>query len=94
MRAAEIGKNAGLRYIYAGNLPGMVGDLEDTRCQSCGHTLIRRYGYFIEEYRLTSSGRCPDCGHALPGRWGEKFEGQITDRPFIPHYRNDFITIT
>src|SRR5207248_1297200 len=43
MRAAEIGRNAGLRYIYAGNLPGMVGDLENTCCQSCGHILIRRY---------------------------------------------------
>jgi pyruvate formate lyase activating enzyme len=94
MRAAEIGKKAGLRYIYAGNLPGMVGDLEDTRCQGCGHILIRRYGYFIEEYRLTPNGCCPDCGHALPGRWSEKFEGQISDRPFVPHYHNRFVTIT
>src|SRR5438046_10685738 len=30
--AAEIGKRAGLHYVYAGNLPGCVGDLEDTRC--------------------------------------------------------------
>ena len=35
LRAAAIGKQAGLRFIYAGNLPGKVGDLEDTRCPSC-----------------------------------------------------------
>jgi pyruvate formate lyase activating enzyme len=84
MRAAEIGKSAGLRYIYAGNLPGRVGDLENTRCHQCGHVLIRRYGYFIEEYRLTPDGHCPDCGTAIHGRWAEKFEGQIADRPFLP----------
>ena len=32
LRAVEIGKQAGLRFVYAGNLPGMVGDHEDTRC--------------------------------------------------------------
>jgi len=94
MRAAEIGKNSGLRNIYAGNLPGRVGDLEDTRCHHCGRTLIRRYGYFIEEYHLTPNGSCPDCGNRVPGRWAERFEGQIADRPFIPGRRADFVTIT
>jgi pyruvate formate lyase activating enzyme len=84
MRAAEIGKNAGLRYVYAGNLPGRVGDLENTRCANCGSLLIRRYGYFVEEYRVTASGSCRDCGRVVPGRWAEKFEGQIADRPFVP----------
>jgi len=36
-RAAAIGCDAGLRYIYAGNLPGHVGNLEDTHCQKCGN---------------------------------------------------------
>jgi pyruvate formate lyase activating enzyme len=94
MRAAEIGKAAGLHYIYAGNLPGRVGDLENTHCRNCGETLIRRYGYFIEEYHLTSKGCCPDCGTAVPGRWSERFEGQITDRPFAPGSRTSFVTIT
>jgi pyruvate formate lyase activating enzyme len=88
MRAAEIGKSAGLRYIYAGNLPGRVEDLEDTDCHGCGHTLIRRYGYFIEEYRLTANGCCCDCGAQIPGRWAEKFDGQIADRPFLPNRRS------
>lgn len=84
MRAAEIGKNAGLHYIYAGNLPGRVGDLENTRCRSCAGLLIRRYGYFIQEYRVTANGSCPDCGIAVPGRWASRFEGQIAVRPFLP----------
>ncbi len=94
MRAAEIGKSAGLRYIYAGNLPGRVGELEDTRCHNCRHTLIRRYGYFIEEYRLTPKGGCPDCGTSIPGRWAEEFEGQIADRPFLPGRRSSFVEIS
>jgi len=94
MRAADIGKKAGLQHVYAGNLPGRVGDLENTRCWHCGSTLIRRYGYFIEEYRLTPNGCCSDCGNAVPGRWAEKFEGQIADRPFIPGRKTAFVAIT
>ncbi|HZR58286.1 MAG TPA: AmmeMemoRadiSam system radical SAM enzyme [Terriglobales bacterium] len=82
LRAAKIGKEAGLRYIYAGNLPGKVADLEDTKCQHCGELLIKRYGYLIEDYRLTPDGTCPHCKSSLPGRWAAEFGGQITDRPF------------
>ncbi len=85
LRAAEIGREAGLRYIYAGNLPGMVDRWEDTRCAHCNETLIRRYGYFIEDYRLTPEGKCPRCAHSLPGRWAQQFEGQIASHPFLPH---------
>ena len=88
MRAAEIGRNAGLRFVYAGNLPGSVSDLENTRCPNCARTVIQRYGYFIEKYRLTPNGCCPDCGAVIPGRWATRFEGQIADRPFIPGRRN------
>src|SRR5207253_5364303 len=49
MRAAEIGKRAGLRYVYAGNLPGMVGDWENTRCPKCKQLLIERHGYLRSE---------------------------------------------
>ena len=94
MRAAEIGKNAGLQFVYAGNLPGRVDDLENTRCAHCAAILIRRYGYFIEEYLLTANGCCPKCGNPVPGRWAEKFEGQITDRPFVPNYKNNLTIIS
>jgi pyruvate formate lyase activating enzyme len=94
LRAAEIGQAAGLRYIYAGNLPGMVGPWENTRCAECSETLIRRYGYHIEDYRLTPEGHCPKCAHEIPGRWPKKFEGQITSRPFLPQNRSRLFTIT
>jgi pyruvate formate lyase activating enzyme len=94
LRAAGIGKAVGLQNVYAGNLPGRVGDLEDTFCHCCGSRLIHRYGYFIEEYRLTANGCCPDCGNAVPGRWAERFEGQIADRPFIPAQRTNFVTLS
>jgi pyruvate formate lyase activating enzyme len=68
-RAAEIGEEAGLHFVYAGNLPGRVGSLEDTRCPHCGATLIQRRGYHIRENRLTAAGSCPDCGAVIPGIW-------------------------
>jgi pyruvate formate lyase activating enzyme len=83
-RAAGIGKMAGLRYIYAGNLPRQVGELENTRCPGCGELLIGRYGYLITDYRLTPDGSCPGCGASIPGRWASSFQGQITAYPFLP----------
>lgn len=94
LRAADIGRESGLRYIYAGNLPGMVGEWEDTRCPQCAETLVKRYGYFIEDYRLTAEGCCPNCAAQIPGRWAARFDGQITDRPFRPHKRSRLFTIT
>jgi pyruvate formate lyase activating enzyme len=87
LEAAAIGREAGLRHVYAGNLPGQVGDLEDTRCASCGHTLVSRYGYYIRGYRITPDGKCPSCAAAIPGRWSARFDGQITARPFLPGSR-------
>jgi pyruvate formate lyase activating enzyme len=94
LRAVEIGQQAGLRYIYAGNLSGMVGHWEDTRCPQCSETLIKRQGYLIEDYRLTPDGRCPLCATAIPGRWSARFDGQIASRPFLPQKRPRFVTIT
>ena len=94
LRAVEIGQQAGLRYIYAGNLPGAVGRTEDTRCPQCSETLIRRYGYLIEDYRLTPEGRCPRCSCQIPGRWAPEFDGQIASRPFLPQKRSRLFTIT
>jgi pyruvate formate lyase activating enzyme len=84
IRAAEIGAKAGLRYVYAGNLPGRVGRWENTMCHGCGELLIQRRGYLIQAYRLTPEGACPACKSLIPGRWAAKFGGQDTDRPFVP----------
>ncbi len=87
MAAADIGKRNGLRYVYAGNLPGCVGDLEHTHCHNCRARVVERYGYFIQSYRLTPDGTCPECGTSIPGRWGASFDGQITSTPFLPGRR-------
>jgi len=94
LRAVEIGQQAGLRYIYAGNLPGLVGNWEDTRCPQCGETVIKRHGYLVEDYTLTPEGRCPHCATQIPGRWAAHFDGQITSHPFLPHRRSRLFTIT
>jgi pyruvate formate lyase activating enzyme len=84
VRAAEIGRRAGLRYVYAGNLPGDVGDLEDTRCAQCQHLLVARYGYLIRKYDVTPDGCCPSCRATVPGRWDPEFRTQLASRPFLP----------
>ncbi len=68
-RAAEIGQEAGLRYVYAGNLPGRVGSLEDTHCPACGNLLVRRAGFSVLENKLTPQGTCPACGEKIAGVW-------------------------
>ena len=69
LRAAEIGQEAGLRYVYAGNLPGMTGTYENTYCYNCGELLVTRYGYYIRSNKLAGTGRCPKCGTAIAGIW-------------------------
>jgi len=69
LRAARIGEEAGLQYIYAGNLPGRVGRYEDTRCPRCQATLIRRIGYRILDDRLSGRGSCFNCQQQIPGVW-------------------------
>jgi AmmeMemoRadiSam system radical SAM enzyme len=69
VRAAELGVAAGLRYVYAGNLPGRVGPFEDTRCPGCATAVVRRLGFQVLERRVASDGRCERCGTVVPGRW-------------------------
>ena len=69
VRAAEIGQEAGLRHVYAGNLPGRVGAYETTFCASCNTPLIERLGYVVLGYHLTAEGACPHCGAAAAGLW-------------------------
>jgi len=63
-RARDIGRAAGLRYVYEGNVPGEGG--ENTCCPSCSSLLIRRYGYTIEANSIRD-GACPDCGTVIAG---------------------------
>lgn len=69
VRVAEIGAAAGLRFVYAGNAPGSVGEWENTRCPNCCATLIKRVGYAVTDYRITRDRQCPSCGAVIPGIW-------------------------
>ncbi|MEW6250609.1 MAG: AmmeMemoRadiSam system radical SAM enzyme [Planctomycetota bacterium] len=68
LRAYEIGRKAGLHFVYPGNLPGLVGDLENTHCPSCNAVLIERRGFTVRANRLVD-GACPDCAMQIPGVW-------------------------
>jgi pyruvate formate lyase activating enzyme len=67
-RAREIGLDAGLKYVYTGNVPGDQG--ESTLCPGCGQVIIGRMGYHIREINIEDS-RCNKCGTAIAG----EFEG-------------------
>jgi pyruvate formate lyase activating enzyme len=69
VRAAGIGVEEGLRFVYAGNAPGRVGAWENTWCPSCHAKLIDRLGYLVREYHLTPDGKCPRCRASIPGIW-------------------------
>ena len=69
LRASEIGRENGLRYVYTGNLPGNTGDMENTRCPNCRELLVERIGFRILGINLTSEGECPSCKTEIPGRW-------------------------
>jgi pyruvate formate lyase activating enzyme len=69
IRACEIGREAGLQFVYAGNLPGRVGRWENTYCPKCDELLVERYGYLIRRMKVTPEGRCPSCATAIPGVW-------------------------
>ena len=63
-RAGDIGRAAGLRYVYEGNVPGERG--EDTYCYHCKALLIDRYGFYVQTNRI-QAGCCPECGAAIDG---------------------------
>jgi len=64
IQAMEIGRRAGLKYVYIGNVPGQGG--EDTPCPGCGRVLIQRQGFRVSYNRLRD-GSCPDCGTRIEG---------------------------
>jgi len=74
MRAYQIGRRAGLRYIYPGNIPGGFGELEGTHCPKCQALLVGRTGFRVTSFHLID-GRCPDCSTLIPGVWGSAGAG-------------------
>lgn len=75
-----VGRKAGLRYVYIGNVPGHPA--ESTYCPGCSRVLIKRLGYEITEYNLDGNNRCRFCGYATPivGPLSKSF----SDDRFVP----------
>ncbi len=71
MKIVEFGQQAGMKYLYPGNLPGQVGEWENTRCHHCNATVIERFSFRVRENRVGADGACPSCGKTLPGVWGK-----------------------
>jgi len=76
LRAARIGEEEGLHYVYAGNIPGRVGGYEDTRCPQCRAVVVERTGYVVRRNRVPA-GRCPECQTRIAGVWREARPGDF-----------------
>ena len=81
LRAAEIGREAGLHYVYAGNLPGRVDEYETTFCPKCNTALVKRTGYLVHGVTITSQGTCPKCGMAIAGVWNSSPSSSLRNSP-------------
>ncbi len=86
IRAAEIGVEEGLNFVYAGNAPGRVGHWENTYCPSCHELLIERVGYVIRNYRIAENGQCPKCKKAIPGIWPGDGAAQVSSSGSMMDY--------
>ncbi|RPH93626.1 MAG: radical SAM protein, partial [Calditrichaeota bacterium] len=64
--ARQIGLDAGLKYVYTGNVPGDPG--ENTTCPHCHSIIIRRIGFNVIENKLAEN-KCANCGTIIPGIW-------------------------
>jgi pyruvate formate lyase activating enzyme len=64
-RARQIAREAGLHYVYEGNI---YSDGANTVCPNCGSVLVRRSWHDVTENRVRQ-GACPDCGYAIAGVW-------------------------
>lgn len=68
--ARNVAMDAGLHYVYVGNLWGHKG--ESTYCPSCGNVVIMRIGYQILKFDLDENGHCKYCQHRIPGVWNKQ----------------------
>ena len=72
LRAAEIGREEGLRWVYTGNLPGRVGNGDTTFCAGCREPLVERRGFRVLSRCIGPDGSCPACGARVPGIWAPR----------------------
>ncbi len=76
-QAWAIGREAGLRFVYLGNVPGHPSD--NTICPRCGMVLIERWGLAVLQIRLRD-GSCPRCGDHIAGIWGPAHVREVKGR--------------
>lgn len=80
LKAYQIGRQAGLRYVYPGNIPGAFRDLKSTHCPGCERVLVHRVGFRVSSNRIVG-GCCPDCGASVPGVWDDaSVDSRVTAR--------------
>lgn len=72
--ARNIGVAEGLKFVYAGNVPGHP--YENTYCPGCQQSLIERCGFSVTRYNISSDKRCPHCGQDIP----------IIGEPHLPNW--------
>ena len=70
LRAREHGKQAGLKFVYSGNVPGQAENAENTYCPECDKALVTRIGFRLRNNYL-QDGCCPKCREPIAGRWSE-----------------------
>jgi pyruvate formate lyase activating enzyme len=70
--ATRHGKEAGLQFVYSGNLPGQVKNTENTYCPHCQQLLVERKGFRVLSVHLKGES-CPSCNVPVPGRWIKSF---------------------
>ena len=68
LKAREKGKQAGVKFVYSGNIPGQVENTENTYCPKCDELLIERIGFRVQKNFL-HQGACPKCGESIAGCW-------------------------
>jgi pyruvate formate lyase activating enzyme len=83
----RVGKDAGLNYVYIGNVPG--NPYEHTYCPGCKEKVIERYGFMITGWHLTPDYRCVACGTKIPieGKRAPYFHYRDIEAIYIPKLR-------
>jgi len=65
-KAIEIGKKAGLEYVYGGNI--FSGNYDNTYCPDCNNIVIERQGFSITKNNIRN-GKCSICGNRINGNF-------------------------
>jgi pyruvate formate lyase activating enzyme len=85
-RARAIALEAGLHYVYEGNILNGAGN---THCPQCSKVLIRRSWHEVQSNTLRA-GACPNCGHPIPGRWSQSSAQQARPNATAPLATNKY----